>query len=57
MGVKVLGPLAVFGGVLLYAGIPGGTADTPLHSGVPLNLDFSSWNLLLYPKLMAGLRL
>jgi len=57
VGVKVLGPLSVFGGVMLNGMIPNGTMDTPLHSGVPLNLDFSSWNLLLYPKLMAGLRL
>jgi hypothetical protein len=54
-GLRLFGPLALFGGVSLLGHVPGGTVATPLHSGKPL--DLGSGRLLLYPKLIVGLRL
>ncbi len=56
VGLKVFRSLGLFGGVLLDGYIPGTTEQTPLHRGTPWALNFSSGSLLLYPKLMAGLR-
>jgi hypothetical protein len=56
VGWKVFRSLVLFGGVVLNGHIPGGTLRTPLHTGTPLNLQFSSGSLELYPKLVAGLR-
>jgi hypothetical protein len=55
-GLKIFRSLALFGGVLLNGHVPGSTLQTPLHTGVPLDLKFSSGSLQLYPKLVAGLR-
>jgi len=56
VGVRLFRSLGLFGGVVLNGHVPGSTLQTPLHTGTPLNLQFSSGNLLLYPKLVAGLR-
>ena len=56
VGLKLFGSLSLFGGVVLNGHIPGSTLATPLHTGVPLDLAFSTGHLLLYPKLVAGLR-
>lgn len=57
VGVRLFGSLALFGGLSFLAHVPGGTLLTPLHSGKPLDLAMGSGHLLLYPKLMVGLRL
>jgi hypothetical protein len=58
VGLKVFRSLGVFGGVVFNGHVPGGTLLTPLHTGTPLDLHFSAsgGSLLLYPKLVAGLR-
>jgi len=57
VGLKVFRSLGLFGGVLLNGFIPGSTVQTPLHTGTPLDLSFANGSLLLYPKLVAGLRI
>ncbi len=54
VGWKVLQSLSLFGGILLNGHIPGSTQLTPLHTGVPLHLQFANGSLELYPKLTAG---
>jgi hypothetical protein len=56
-GVRLFGPLALFGGMSFLGHVPGGTPATPLHSGNPIDLAMGSGHLLLYPKLVVGLRL
>jgi len=56
-GVRLFGPLALFGGISFLGHVPGGTPATPLHSGNPIDLALGSGHLLLYPKLIVGLRL
>jgi hypothetical protein len=55
--LRIFRSAALFGGVVLNGHIPGSTLQTPLHTGVPLNLDFANGSLQLYPKLVAGLRI
>jgi len=56
-GMRLFGPLALFGGISFLGYVPGGTPATPLHSGNPIDLAMGSGHLLLYPKLIVGLRL
>ncbi len=56
-GMRLFGPLALFGGISFLGHVPGGTLATPLHSGRPIDLAMGSGHLLLYPKLIVGLRL
>jgi hypothetical protein len=57
VGWTVFRSLGLFGGVLLNGHIPGSTQLTPLHTGVPLDLQFAGGSLELYPKLILGLRI
>jgi hypothetical protein len=57
LGVRALGPLVLFGGLVLDGHIPGVTVETPLHTGDPLDLTLGSRHLLLYPRLLAGIRI
>jgi hypothetical protein len=57
VGVRLFGSLALFGGMSFLAHVPGGTLLTPLHTGKPIDLAIGAGHLLLYPKLMVGLRL
>jgi hypothetical protein len=56
LGWRIFRSLALFGGVVLNGHIPGSTLRTPLHTGTPLDLQFSGGSLELYPSLVAGLR-
>jgi hypothetical protein len=57
VGVRLVGSLALFGGMSFLGHVPGGTLLTPLHSGDPIDLAMGAGHLLLYPKLIVGLRL
>lgn len=59
VGLRIIGHLAVFGGVVLEGAFPGLTQKSAFHSGSPINLTFGAPNTLLelYPHWFVGVRL
>ena len=57
VGMRLFGPLGLFGGMTFLGHVPGATPLTPLHRGNPIDLAVGSGHFLLYPKLIVGLRL
>jgi hypothetical protein len=56
-GVKLLGFLNLFGGVVMDSWIPGYTARTALHEGASLTVDLWGTPVQLYPRLFTGIKL
>jgi hypothetical protein len=55
LGVRVLGFLGLFGGVMLDSTIPGYTVQTGIHRGDSFTMDLWGTSLEIYPKLFAGI--
>ena len=59
VGMKLFGPVALFGGMIFEGAIPGVTHKSEFHTGSPIQLNFGTANtvLELYPNWFIGMRL
>jgi hypothetical protein len=56
LGIKLLGRLSLFSGVMFDAAVPGRTVETALHRGSSFSLDLWGGSMEVYPKMMLGFK-